>query len=149
MLDTLFSKSFMIKCSRISSLAVVLYIIYDHHIWQDMHRSALDLWKEKAENLTTILHSQELISSLASWCFQFSSDPNNPLKTTPETSLTIIADSWERAKCFPSPDMPGHSPSQQKIWSALRCGHQRQPCPTRVDARIWTSFEKLLSEKRA
>lgn len=87
-------------------------------------------------------------NSLASWCFQFSSDPNNPLKTTPETSLTIIADSWERAKCFPSPDMPGHSLSQQKLWSALRCGHQRQPCPTRVDARIWTSFEKLLSEKR-
>lgn len=61
MLDTPFSKNFTIKCSRASSPAVMLYVIYDHHVWQDLHRSALDLWKEKAENLTTILHSQELI----------------------------------------------------------------------------------------
>lgn len=66
MLHTPFSKSFMIKCSRPSSPTVVLNVIYDHHVWQDFHRSAPDLWKEKAENLTTILHSQELISSLAS-----------------------------------------------------------------------------------
>lgn len=52
---------FMIKCSRSSSPAVMLCVIYDHHVWQDLHRSALDLCQEKPENLTTILHSQELI----------------------------------------------------------------------------------------
>lgn len=59
-------------------------------------------------------------NSLASWCFQFSSDPNNPLKTTPETSLTIIVDSWEREQSVFPPqtcqDTLCHSRSSGVLW---------------------------------
>lgn len=145
MLDAPFSKNFMIKCSRASSPAVMLYVIYDHHVWQDLHRSALDLWKEKAENLTTILHSQELIWSLAPWCFQFYSDPNNPPKPhlKHHSQFQLIAEGDQSAL----PRQP-RAPSITAV--ALECCDmglsQTQTWPASTDTRIWTSLERLFSE---
>lgn len=52
-----------------------------------------------------------------------------PLKTTPEASLTITGDSWGRRKRIPSPGIPEHSASQQWPWSAVGWGHRDSNLP--------------------
>lgn len=78
---------------------------------------------KKTENLTTILHSWELI-----WLpdvSNFTVIQRTPSQTTPEASVTITDDSWGRPKWIPFPGIPELSPSQQCPWSAVRSGHQR------------------------